>query len=79
MRRAKTHHRRENHIAVLSLAHRFGFGRGRHWILRLKDRAEKIQRLEEGLGDNEWRADLCRSHQGGATGVAAAVMRVRIA
>ena len=78
VRRAKTHLWREDPIAVFSLALRFVFGRGKHWITRLKNRAEKIQRLKDGLGDNERRGDLSRCHQGGATGVVAAVMRMRI-
>lgn len=79
MRRTKTHLWREDTIAVFSWAQRFGFGRGKHSIARLKNRAEKIQRLKEGLGDTGRCGNLSRCHQGGATGVAAAVMRVRIA
>ena len=78
MRRTKTHLWREDPIAVFSLAQRFGFGRGKHWIARLKNRAEKTQRFKEWLGGIERLGNLSRGHQGGATGVAVALARVRI-
>ena len=78
MRRSKTHHRRENQIGVFSLAQRFGFGRGRHWTARLKNRAEKSQRFKEWLGGIERLGELSRCHQGGATGVATTLTRLRI-
>lgn len=77
MRRAKTHPWREDPIAVFSLAQRFGLGRGKHWIARLKNRAEKIKGLKNRLDDNERRGELSRCRQSGATGVAA-VMRMRV-
>ena len=64
---------------VFSLAQRFGFGRGRHWIARLKNRAGQIQRFKEWLGGIERLGDLSRGHQGGATGVATTLTRLRIA
>ena len=76
--RAKTNLRREDTFASFSLALWFVFGRGNHWIARLKNRAEKMQRLKEWLDDNERVGDLSRCHQSGATGVVAAVMRVRM-
>ena len=79
MRRAKTHHRRENQIRAFSLAQRFGFGRGKHRIARLKSRAEKIQRFKEWLGGIERLGDLSWCHQSGATGVVATTLtRMRI-
>ena len=78
MRRVKTHLWREDPVVWSGLALRFVFGRGKHCIARLKNRAEKIQRLKERLDDNELRGELSRCHQGGATGVVTAVMRMRI-
>ena len=79
MCRSNTHHRRENQIAVFSLAQWFGFGRGKHWIARLKNRAGQIQRFKEWLGGIERLGDLGRCHQSGATGVVATTLtRMRI-
>jgi hypothetical protein len=79
VRRAKTHHRRENQIAVFSLAQRSGLGRGKHWIARLKNRTGQIQRFKEWQGGIERLGDLSRCNQGGATGVVAATLtRMRI-
>ena len=60
------------------LALRFVLRRGKHWITRLKNRGERIQRLKDGLSDNERLGDLSRCYQGGATGVVAVVMTMRI-
>lgn len=78
VRRVKTHRWREDPITVFGLAFRFVPEHGKPWIARLKHRAEKIQRFKGGLDDNNRRDDLNRCHQGGATGVVAAVVRMRI-
>lgn len=78
MRRAKTHLWREDPIAWFDLALQFVLGRGKHQIARLKNRAGKIERLRNRFDDNERRGDLGRCYQGGATGVVAAVVRMRI-
>jgi len=78
MRRTKTHLWREDPIAVFSLAQRFGFGRGKYRIARWKNRAKEIQRLKDGFGDDKRSGNLGRCNQGGATGVVATVMRMRI-
>ena len=79
MRRAKTHLWLEGPIAWFGLAFQFILGRGKHQIARLTNRAEKIERLKNRLDDNDRRGELSRCHQGGATSVVAAVMRMRIA
>ena len=78
MRRVKTHLWREDPIAWFGLARQFVLGGEKHQIARLKNRAENIERLKDWLYDNERRGDLSRCHQGGATGVITAVMRMRI-
>ena len=78
MRRVKTHLWREGPITVFSLALRFVFGRGKHWIARLKNCAEKIWRFKDGLDDNERLGDLNRCYHSVATAGVAAAMMMRI-
>ena len=78
MRRTKTHLWREDPIAWLGLALQFVLGRRDHQVARLKNRAEKIERLMNRLDDNERSGELSRCHQGGATSVVAVVMWMRI-
>ena len=78
IRRTKTHLWRENPIAWFGLALQFVLGREKHQIARLPNRAEKIEGLKNRLDDNQRRGELSRCHQGGATGVVAVVMWMRI-
>ena len=78
VRRAWTHLWCEDAFASFGLALRFVLGRGKHWITRRTNLAEKIERLKDRLGDNQRLGDLSRCHQGGATGVVAAIRRMRI-
>jgi hypothetical protein len=60
------------------LALQFVLGRGKHQIERLTNREDETERLKKRLADNERRGEVSRCHQGGAAGVVAVVMGMRI-